>query len=109
MTPAQHWAAAVAKFSPEIRAIARAAVARVRKRMPGAVEFIYDNFNALVIGFGATERPSEAILSIVLYPKRVNLGFIEGAHVPDPAGLLRGSGTQFRHLRLERPSTIGEP
>lgn len=77
--------------------------------MPGAVEFVYDNYNALVLGFGGTDRPSDAIFSVVLYPKCVNLGFIEGAVLADPDGILLGTGTQFRHVRLERASTIEEP
>src|SRR5215471_6920363 len=77
--------------------------------MPGAVEFIYDNYSALVLGFGANDRPSEAIFSVVLYPKCVNLGFIEGAVLADPSRALLGRGSQFRHVRLERRSTIEEP
>ena len=109
MTPARHWARAFAKFSPEVRAVGLAAIRSLRNRMPGAVEFVYDNYNALVLGFGCTERPSEAILSVVLYPKCVNLGFIEGAVLSDPDGVLKGTGTQFRHVRLERASTIDDP
>src|SRR5436309_845094 len=77
--------------------------------MPGAVEFIYDNYNALVLGFGHSERPSEAIFSIVFYPRWVNLGFIEGAHLSDPTGRLKGNGAQFRHIRIDRASTLDEP
>ena len=77
--------------------------------MPGAVEFIYDNYNALVLGFGGSDRPSDVIFSIVLYPRWVNLGFIEGAQLADPTGRLKGSGSQFRHIRLDRASTLDEP
>lgn len=109
MTPAQHWARAFARFSPAVRTVGRAAIARLRTRLPGAVEFIYDNYNALVLGFGGSDRPSDAIFSIVLYPRWVNLGFIEGAQLADPTGRLKGSGSQFRHIRLDRASTLDEP
>ena len=41
----------LAKYTPEIRRVARAALAKMRKRLPGAVHLVYDNYNALVITF----------------------------------------------------------
>ena len=46
----------IAKFSPEVAARARAILARMRARLPGAVELVYDNYNALAIGFGPSGR-----------------------------------------------------
>ena len=80
------------KYDPEIAAFAGRALARMRKLVPGAIEMVYDNYNALVIGFCPTERPSEAIFSIVLYPRYVSLCFLQGAGLPDPANRLHGSG-----------------
>src|SRR5258708_31267877 len=47
------------RFSPEIVKLAKAARARFRKRLPRAIEMVYDNYNALVIGYSPTERKSE--------------------------------------------------
>jgi hypothetical protein len=90
----------LAKYDPEIEAFARRTLARMRKLVPGAIEMVYDNFNWLVIGFGPTERPSEAIFSIVLPPGRVTLCFLQGAGLPDPAKRLHGSGNVVRNIRL---------
>jgi hypothetical protein len=90
----------LAKYSPEIESFARRTLARMRKLVPGAIEMVYDNFNWLVIGFGPSERPSDAIFSIVLPPNAVTLCFLQGAGLPDPAGLLRGSGNVVRNIRL---------
>jgi hypothetical protein len=73
------------KYDPEVAAFARRALAKMRKLMPGAVEMVYDNYNWLVIGFSPSERPSEAIFSIVLPPRRVTLCFLQGAGLTDPA------------------------
>ena len=51
------------KYTPEIAAQARACLKILRACMPGAIQLVYDNYNALVIAFGPTERPSEAIFS----------------------------------------------
>src|SRR5271157_5076610 len=96
----------LARYTPEIEAFARRALANMRKLVPGAIEMVYDNYNWLVIGFGPSERPSEAIFSIVLPPGAVTLCFLQGAGLPDPAGLLRGSGNVVRNIRLY---TSGEP
>jgi hypothetical protein len=93
-------------YTPEIAAFARVALAKMRKRLPYAVEMVYDNYNALVCGFGPTERASEAVFSIVMFPKYVSLCFLQGAVLPDPKGLLQGDGNVVRHIRLEDEETL---
>jgi hypothetical protein len=94
------------KYDPEVAAFARRALAKMRRLVPGAIEMIYDNYNWLVIGFSPTERPSEAIFSLVLPAGRVTLCFLQGAGLPDPAKLLKGSGNVVRNIRLYN---AGEP
>src|SRR5580704_12307675 len=96
----------LAKYDPEVETFARRAIAKMRKLVPGAVEMVYDNYNWLVIGFSPTERPSEAIFSLVLPPGRVTLCFLQGAGLPDPAKRLKGSGNVVRNIRLYN---TGEP
>ncbi len=88
------------KYDPEVAAFARRALARMRKLVPGAIEMVYDNYNWLVIGFGPSERPSEAIFSLVLPPGRVSLCFLQGAGLPDPAKRLQGKGNVVRNIPL---------
>jgi hypothetical protein len=96
----------VSQFSPEIASLARAALSTMRERLPGAFELVYDNAYALVVGFGPTPRPSEAIFSLAIYPKKVSLCFLYGARLTDPEHLLQGSGNQVRHIRLESAATL---
>src|SRR5947209_1396139 len=100
-TPQRQLTAFMAKYTPAIAAKAKAILAKMRRRLPGAIEMVYDNYNALVIGFGPTERPSEAVFSIVLNPHYVVLCFIQGAKIRDPQKLLRGGGKQVRNVILE--------
>jgi hypothetical protein len=90
----------LAKYDPEVEAFVRRTLAKMRRIVPGAVEMVYDNFNWLVIGFSPTERPSEAIFSIVLPAGRVTLCFLQGAGLPDPAKRLSGTGNVVRNIRL---------
>ena len=88
------------KYSPEIAAVGRAPRARMRKLLPTAHELVYDNYNALAIGYSPTERASDGIYSIALYPRWVTLFFLQGAGLPDPGGLLEGGGSTVRSIRL---------
>jgi hypothetical protein len=95
------------RFTPEIAAAARGALGRMRARYPGAVQLVYDNYQALVIGFGPNEKPSVAPFSIAIYPRSIALCFLQGAtRLEDPAQLLQGSGSVARHIRLESPEAI---
>jgi hypothetical protein len=99
-TPTQQLAGFLAKYDPAVAIIARAALERLRKRLPWATEIVYDNYNALAVGFGPGDRTSEAIFSIAVYPRWVSLFFLQGARLKDPAKLLKGSGTKVRHIVL---------
>jgi hypothetical protein len=98
------------RYRPDVVKIGRAALTSLRRQLPGTVEMVYDNYNALVIGFSTTDRPSDAILSIGLYPRWVNVYFLQDAtELPDPEGLLRGTGTMVRSIRLMSPDDIDKP
>jgi hypothetical protein len=108
MTGKEQLESFISRYTPEVAACARRALTRMRQRLPGAVELVYDNYNALVIGFGPSERASEAIFSIALYPRWVNLFFLQGATLPDPAGRLRGNGKFVRNIVLRDASELEE-
>jgi hypothetical protein len=98
------------RFMPEIEATARQALNRMRARLPGAIELIYDNYNALAIGFSPTERASDAIFSIALFPRWVSLFFlISGTKLRDPERYLQGGGNRVRHIVLETVATLDDP
>ncbi len=109
MTAAQELAKFMAKYEPGIVRQTNQALAKLRKRTPGAVEMVYDNYNALAIGFGPNEKVSLAIFSIALYPQHVNLFFLQGKGLPDPRKRLKGAGNLVRYIRLEGPETLDEP
>jgi hypothetical protein len=108
-TPARQLAGFINKFDPAIAKLIRSARAGLRKRMPAAIELVYDNYNALAIGFGPTERTSEAIVSVAAYARGVNLYFIHGARLPDPQRLLKGSGNQGRFVVFDGPALFARP
>lgn len=88
------------KYSPEMEKLGRAAITHLRKRLPGAFCLAYDNYNALAVGFGPTDKASLIPLSIALYPKWATLFLMYGAALDDPHGLLTGKGARIRSVRL---------
>ena len=99
----------IAKFEPRNQALIRAVRRGLRRRLPSAIELVYDNYNFFVIGYGPNERPSDAILSIAAGASGVGLCFIRGAALPDPSKVLLGSGKQTRFVRLPSVATLSEP
>ena len=104
--PERQLAGFIAKFTPEVATLIRGARKKMRERLPQAVELVYDNYNFFVIGYGPSERASEAIFSLAAQAKGVSLCFLHGAGLPDPNGLLKGSGKVVRNIRLETPTTL---
>ena len=91
----------IAKFDPAIQRVVRQARTKLHKRLPAAVELVYDNYSALAIGYGSSEKRGDLIVSLAVYARGVNLNFIYGVALADPHGLLLGSGNQGRFIRLE--------
>lgn len=99
----------LAKFDADVAAQARALTAKMRARIPGAQVLVYDNYNALAIGFGPSDKAGQAVLSLAVFPRWVTLCFLRGKGLPDPAGLLRGEGSRVRHVRLDPPERLDTP
>jgi hypothetical protein len=109
MSPEAELDGFLAKFTPEVEAQARAALERMRARLPGAVQLVYDNYNALAIAFGANEKLSGVVFSITLYPRWVSLFFARGTELSDPSGLLQGAGKGIRHIVLKDIALFDDP
>lgn len=109
LSAARQLDAFLSRYTPAVRELAEATLAKMRERLPGAVQLVYDNYNALVIGFGPSEHASEAPFSIALYPKTVRLFFLHGADLPDPKKLLEGEGRYVRSIALKSADDLDKP
>lgn len=99
----------IAKFTPEVASLALEIRARMRGKYPSALELVYDNYNALAIGYGPTEKTSEAIFSIALFPRWISLFFLQAAGLPDPDRILKGSGNTVKHVVLKSTDVLEHP
>ena len=106
MSTSQQVEAFLKRYAPQVASQLRAARRLIRRFVPRGFELVYDNYNALVFGFSPTVKASDAVISIAGYPKWVTLFFLTGADLPDPRGLLQGSGSTVRSIRLSAPRDI---
>lgn len=109
LSPEKQLAGFIDKFTPEMAKRIRAARAKMRKRLPQAIEMVYDNYNFFVIGYGPSDKAGEAIFSLAAQAKGLALCFLQGAKLPDPKRLLRGSGNVVRNIRLDDDATLDDP
>ena len=109
LSPEEQLESFIAKYAPPVAAQARAVLAKMRALLPGAIELVYDNYNALAVGFGTTERTSDAVFSIAVFPRWISIFFLHGVNLRDPKHLLKGKGKSARHIVLFGPETLDMP
>ena len=98
----------IAKFDPANARLIRACRTSMRRRLPTANELVYHNYNFLPIGYWACERTWDCFVSRAPGSNGVSLSFFYGATLPDPDGILLGSGNQNRFVRLPTAATLGD-
>ena len=81
----------------------------MRKRFPTANELAYDYGHSLVISYSPTDRGIDAVVAISARATGVSLYFNQGPQLPDPKGLLLGSGKQTRFIQVEAASQLAHP
>jgi hypothetical protein len=107
--PDSAYSAFLERFDAGIRDLALAARASVLAVAPDAGELAYDAYNAVALAFTYSGRLKEAFAHVAAYGGHVNLGFNQGATLPDPHARLRGTGKAIRHVRLDAPADLECP
>lgn len=108
-TPEAQLRAYIGKLDLKNQKLFRSVRAAVRKRFPTANELAYDYGHALVIGYAPADRGIDAVVAIRASATGVSLYFNQGPELPDPKGLLRGSGKQTRYIQVEAASQLAHP
>jgi hypothetical protein len=63
-----------------------------------------------IIGYGVgPKKMSEQYCYIGAFKRHVNLGFYYGAILPDPQGLLEGTGKNLRHIKVNTLEAVDQP
>ena len=93
------------QFTPDVRAIALRTRELLATELPDALEQVKPGWKVMQYG------PSVNDQIIVIQPQSawVNLAFAHGSDLPDPAGLLEGSGKGIRHVKLRSLKDVERP
>jgi hypothetical protein len=93
---------------PEMRPV----VQRLREIVvdvdPDTMEVVRLGDRAATYGVGP-KKMSEGYAYILPHKNWVNLGFYKGAELPDPGGLLEGTGKKLRHVKVRTVADSEKP
>jgi len=87
-------------YPPEVRALALGARELVLRLVPTAEEKVHRPWKTIAYGL------SRKFCAISPYRSWINLHFHRGASLPDPTGLLEGTGRAARHVKLTVPADL---
>ena len=62
-----------------------------------------------MIGFSYSPGYKGTVCALILSKTGVKIGLFRGSELPDPKGLLRGSGKVHRHVALETLADLKQP
>lgn len=98
------WTARVPKA---LRSVARSARTTVRSAFPDFVEHARPG----LILYGRTKAPRDWRIYISMHRDHLNLGFYRGlaSNLPDPKGIIEGSGKTMRHIKLRSVADVKRP
>jgi hypothetical protein len=88
----------LAEHAPELQAIERALRTTIRREAPDAVEQV--DFGNKLIAFGRSMKMRGLLFAIIAHSSWVNLQLADGVDLPDPDGIIEGSGKRIRHIKV---------
>lgn len=102
-------ASLVARFDPAVQACFRSVRSALRRRFPAANELAYDYGSHVVVSYAPGDRGIDAIVSIDARLDGVRLYLSSSDRLPDPAGLLQGTGKLARFVPLGSADRLQAP
>jgi hypothetical protein len=93
---------------PAVEDLANRARDLIKDVLPGVVEVAWPRQRIAGYGVGP-KKMSEQFCYIAVLKERINLGFYYGADLPDPEGLLEGTGELLRHVKISTPAQLEDP
>jgi len=99
----------LAPFSDKIILLTNQLRTYLREETKPAFEIVGDSNQSLNIGYGFTEKVWDCYCAIIVYRNHINLSFPSGSSLSDSDGILIGSGSKIRHIRIYEFDEIKEP
>ena len=103
MTPEEF----LSKHTPEVQALAQRTREIIHEANPEVVETVNPGRGNLAYGSGS--KMGEWYCYIAPFKSYMNLGFLRGTELPDPEGLLEGTGKLLRHVKIRSIEDVERP
>jgi hypothetical protein len=94
------------EYPDDVQRLAHEARRAVREWLPGADESVDVPARLLSYSYGPGYKGT--VCTLILSKKGIKLGLAWGATLPDPRGLLDGSGKVHRHVQLSKPEDLNK-
>ncbi|MGH8225653.1 MAG: hypothetical protein ACRER1_05840 [Gammaproteobacteria bacterium] len=98
----------LATAKPELRVVCEALRRQITSLHGDLVEVVWPNQRIASFGVGP-KKMTEHYAYIGVQNSHVNLGFYHGASLPDPQGILEGTGKKLRHVKICDISSSNSP
>jgi hypothetical protein len=98
----------VSSYNQDVQKLASEARALIFDTIPSVSEHVYPAMK--VIRYGLEGNKMSGLVCYLAPTKTgVSLGFNHGTSLPDPKGLLEGTGKNIRHVKLKKPEDVKAP
>jgi hypothetical protein len=97
----------LAEHAPEIQAIERGLRSTILAEFPDAVQQV--DFSNKLIAFGRSMKIRGLLFAIIAHRAHVNLQLADGVDLPDPNGLIEGTGKRIRHVKVRSVDAASSP
>lgn len=96
----------LADSAPDVRTLALEIRALVRRLVPDAQEDVRPGWRS--IGYSHDGTLKSSVCAIIPHRAHVNVQFLQGTELDDPAGRLEGTGKRGRHVKVRSEDDIDE-
>jgi hypothetical protein len=93
--------------TPAARVLTERLRGLIHEVVPGVEEAVHMGWEVIV--FGKTGKMSDSFVSLLHRVTYVNVQFVDGVDLPDPKGLLEGTGKRMRHVKVRSEEEAEAP
>jgi hypothetical protein len=97
----------LARSNPAVRGLVLKTRELILSAFPAALEMV--DMPSNIIAYGTGRKYADLVCAIAPFASHVNLMFSRGATLPDPEGLLQGSGKRARHVKISTLADLEHP
>lgn len=97
----------LANHTPAVKETARALRQVLAAAFPEAVEQV--DFGNKLLAVGKSMAMRDLTFAIIPHSAHVNLQLPDGVELPDPTGLVEGTGKRIRHVKVRSVEAAGSP